>query len=254
MPLLSINNLSKRYGGLTAINNVSLSVKEGLINALIGPNGAGKTTLFNIISCIERPNEGDIELRDQKITNCRLHQIAKLGIARTFQNLCIFGNMTVLENVMTGMHLHTASGFFSAGFKLPWLVRQERETISRAKEILGFIGLSGKSCLRANELPYGEQRLLEIARALATRPVLLLLDEPAAGLNSRETDILAEKIKEIRETGVTIFLVEHDMRLVMMISDRISVLTFGQIIATGTALEIRSNPEVIRSYLGRKSS
>lgn len=239
---------------MTAINSVSLSVEEGLINALIGPNGAGKTTLFNIISCIEKPDEGDIEIRGRQVENCRPYQIAKLGIARTFQNLCLFGNMTVLENVMTGMHLHTQSSFFSAGFRLPRLARQERATVACAKEILEFIGLSGKDALKAGELPYGEQRLLEIARALATKPVLLLLDEPAAGLNSRETDILADKIKEIKETGVTIFLVEHDMRLVMMISDQISVLSFGQIIATGTALEIRKNPEVIRSYLGGKLS
>jgi branched-chain amino acid transport system ATP-binding protein len=254
MSLLSITNLSKRYGGVVAINNISLSVEEGLINALIGPNGAGKTTLFNVISCIERPNNGDIELRNQKITNYRPYQVAKLGIARTFQNLCIFGNMTVLQNVMSGMHLHTKSNFFSAGLKLPWLVRQEKETVSRAKEILGFIGLQEKCDFKADELPYGEQRLLEIARALATRPVLLLLDEPAAGLNSKETDILANKINEIKETGVTIFLVEHDMHLVMMISDRVTVLNFGEIITTGTTFEIRRNSEVIRSYLGRKLS
>jgi len=253
MALLSVDNVSKHYGGLLAINKVSLSVEEGSISALIGPNGAGKSTLFNIISCLEKSNEGGIRIKDRDITNCLPHQVVALGVARTFQNLCIFENMDVLKNVMTGLHLHTRSNMLSAGLKVPSLRRQEKETISHAEAILDFLGLSGKTRLRANELPYGEQRLLEIARALATHPVLLLLDEPAAGLNSKETEILAEKIVEIKKNGVTVFLVEHDMNLVMMISDHITVLNYGQVLATGTPLEIRNQPEVIESYLGGKS-
>jgi branched-chain amino acid transport system ATP-binding protein len=254
MALLAVDNVSKRYGGLLAINKVSLSVEEGSVSALIGPNGAGKSTLFNIISCLEKSTAGSISLKDHDITNYLPYQVVALGVARTFQNLCVFENMDVIENVMTGLHLHTRSNILSAGLKIPSLRRQEKETISSAEEILDFLGLSKKARLRANELPYGEQRLLEIARALATHPILLLLDEPAAGLNSKETEILAAKILEIKKSGVTVFLVEHDMNLVMTISDHITVLNYGQILATGTPLEIRNHPEVIKSYLGGKSS
>lgn len=254
MALLTIENVTKRYGGVTAIDRLSMTVGENLTNGLIGPNGAGKSTLFNLITCIERPTRGKIYFRDREITHSSIYHVSELGIARTFQNLCLFENMSVLENVVTGLHIHTRSNLLSAGLRFPGFKAGEKRAEIQAKEILGFIGLADKAHFRATELPYGEQRLLEIARALATKPALLLLDEPAAGLNSKETEVLADKIIEIRKSGVSLFLVEHDMNLVMMVSDFITVLNYGQMIANGTPEEIRNNPEVIRRYLGERSS
>lgn len=254
MSFLSTENLSKDFGGLRAVNNVSLSVEKGAIHALIGPNGAGKTTIFNIISGIEKPSGGQVYFKGRNITHYHLYQIAGLGIARTFQNLRIFENMTVLENVMTGRHLHSKSNFFSSGLRLPWNVKQEKEIIEQSTVILDFLGLKEKAYLHATGLPYGERRLLEIARALATEPDLLLFDEPAAGLNSKETDVLAEKISQIRAKGITILIVEHDMGLVMMISDQITVLDYGEVIAEGDPMEIQNNPRVIQTYLGSSDS
>jgi branched-chain amino acid transport system ATP-binding protein len=253
MAFFSVENLSRDYGGLRALNSVSLCVEEGRICALIGPNGAGKTTLFNIISCIERPSAGRIYFKNIDITNYAPFRIAALGIARTFQNLCMLENLTALENVMVGLHIHTKSGFFSAGFRLPRIAKQEKEVAEQSRQILEFMGLADRASFGATELPYGQQRLLEIARALATRPDLLLLDEPAAGLNSKETDVLREKIIQIRESGVCILLVEHDMKFVMKISDQITVLNYGEVIAQGSPREIQDNSEVVRSYLGMRT-
>ncbi len=250
MEFLATENLSKDFGGLRALNNVSLLVKKGTIHALIGPNGAGKTTIFNIVSGIEKPSLGRIYFKGRNITHCHPYQIARLGIARTFQNLRIFENMTVLENVMTGRHLHSKSSFFSSGLRLPWNVSQEKEMIERSNVILDFLGLKEKANLHATGLPYGERRLLEIARALATEPDLLLFDEPAAGLNSKETAVLAERISQIRDKGITILIVEHDMGLVMMISDQVTVLDYGEVIAEGNPIEIQNNPRVVQTYLG----
>jgi branched-chain amino acid transport system ATP-binding protein len=252
MSLLSIENLSKDFGGLRALSRVSVSIERGMIKTLIGPNGAGKTTIFNIISCIEGLSKGKVYFKKKDITHYLPYQIASLGIARTFQDLHLFENMTVLENVMTGQHLHTKSNFFSAGLRFSSLLRQEKEIIQKSMQILDFLGLKEKTYFAATSLPYGQQRLLEIARALATQPTLLLLDEPAAGLNSKETDILADKIMETRDRGVTIFIVEHDMRLVMTISDQITVLDHGEVIAEGSPREIQGNQRVIKSYLGSR--
>lgn len=249
--MLAINTIGKSFGGLIALNNVSFRVDGGSISALIGPNGAGKTTLLNIISGIFPPDIGKISFSGTTISDLPATKIARAGISRTFQQVELFGDMTVLENVMVGRYSRTRSGFISSGLRLPFVRKEERETRDRSLGILDYIGLRSRKDELASNLPLGEQRILEIGRALATEPGLLLLDEPAAGLNIRETRSLSEMIVRLRnEKKITILLVEHDMDLVMRISDRIAVLNFGEIIADGTPLEVQKNQAVISAYLG----
>jgi branched-chain amino acid transport system ATP-binding protein len=248
---LNIKAIGKRFGGLVALNNVSFSIEERTISALIGPNGAGKTTLLNIISGIFPPDTGDISFSGINISKLPSTKIARAGISRTFQQVELFGDMTVLENVMVGRYPKTRAGFISSGLRLPSVIREERQTRDISLEILGSIGLSSRKSELSSSLPLGEQRILEIGRALATEPKLLLLDEPAAGLNIKETRSLGEMIRRIRdENKITILLVEHDMDLVMRISNRITVLNFGEVIAEGTPSEIQKNHAVIAAYLG----
>ncbi|MCX7913781.1 MAG: ABC transporter ATP-binding protein [Thermodesulfovibrionales bacterium] len=249
--MLLIKGIYKSFGGLTALKDVSFSVPKGNINALIGPNGAGKTTLMNIISGIYPPDRGEIIFLDKTISGLTPSKIAKIGISRTFQHVELFTNMTVLENVMVARYTKTKAGFLASGLKLPLAKKEERESQLKGLEILDYIGLSDRKDELASNLPIGEQRLLEIARALATEPKLLLLDEPAAGLNIRETKMLGETILRIRkEKGITILLVDHDMELVMKISDWITVLNFGEVISNGIASEVQNDPAVINAYLG----
>jgi len=239
-----------RFGGVVALNEVSYQVPSGIIQSIIGPNGAGKTTLFNCITGMLKPTEGTIHFRGQSIDGWLPHRIARLGLSRTFQHVALFGHMTVLENVMVGRHPRTRSGFLATGLRLPSMRREERNLRERARYLLDFVNLGDQADLPAGALPLGKQKILEIARALATEPVLLLLDEPAGGLNMRETEELGELIQRIRSLGVTIILVEHDMNLVMDISERILVLYYGKSLASGTPQEIKDNPEVVQAYLG----
>ena len=251
--VLQIQDLQKVFGGLRAIDGLSFTVSEGQIKSVIGPNGAGKTTLFNLITGVFPPTRGEFEFKGRVLNGRKPHEIARLGISRTFQNLELFGNMSVLENVMLGGHNRTSAGIFSAGLRLPGMKQEEKEIRQKALEELHFMGLEGKAHLGATSLPLGEQKLLEIARALATQPRLLLLDEPAAGLNIRETETLSETILRIRDRGITVMLVEHDMSLVMGISDEVLVLNYGKKIAEGKPREIQRNPEVIVAYLGEEA-
>lgn len=250
--ILQVQNLRKYFGGLRAIDKLDFMMTQGKIKSIIGPNGAGKTTLFNLLTGIIRPTAGTLQFAEQILNGLKPHVIARLGIGRTFQNLELFGNMTVLENVMVGGHLRTNAGIFSAALRLPQMRREEIKAKKQALKELHFMGLADKADLLATALPLGEQRLLEIARALATEPRLLLLDEPAAGLNMRETAKLAETIFRIRERGITVLLVEHDMSLVMEVSDEVLVLNYGRKVAEGPPREIQRHPEVIAAYLGEE--
>jgi branched-chain amino acid transport system ATP-binding protein len=251
--VLRIQDVQKYFGGLRAVDGLSFAVPEGQIKSVIGPNGAGKTTLFNLITGVFPPTQGRFEFAGQILNGLKTHQIARLGISRTFQNLELFPNMNSLENAMLGCHTHTAAGIFRAGFRLPGMREEEKRIREKALEELRFMGLEGKALLAAKSLPLGEQKLLEIARALAAQPRLLLLDEPAAGLNIRETETLSETILRIRDRGITVMLVEHDMSLVMGISDEVLVLNYGRMIAEGKPREIQRNPEVIAAYLGEEA-
>ncbi|MBE9581438.1 MAG: ABC transporter ATP-binding protein [Proteobacteria bacterium] len=248
--LLEIDGLCKEFGGLLAINTLSFAVDSGLIKSVIGPNGAGKTTLFKMITGLLDPTRGEVRLRGRPINGLNPYQIAAQGISSTFQTVELFGEMTVLENVMVGRHVRTRSGFFAAGFRLKRMRQEEDKIRQAALERLEFAGLFEKKKMKADNLPLGDQKLLEIARALATDPQLLLLDEPAGGLNDRETEYLAERICAIRDQGITVLLVEHDMNLVMNISDEIVVINYGQKIAEGYPHAIKDNQDVIDAYLG----
>jgi branched-chain amino acid transport system ATP-binding protein len=248
--ILEVDDVTLRFGGVVALNEVSFHINEGEILGLIGPNGAGKTTCFNVMTGVYQPTSGVVRFRGAPLGRRKRFEITKLGIARTFQNIRLFGNMTALENVLVGADTHHRTGVLSAMFRLPRHRREEEDGRERAHELLEFMGLTKVSGELARNLPYGDQRRLEIARALATRPKLLCLDEPAAGFNPAEKVKLMELIRTIRDQGYTVLLIEHDMKLVMGVTDRIVVLEFGRKIAEGTPAEIRDNPAVIAAYLG----
>ncbi len=250
MTMLRLDNITKVFGGLTALEDVSFSVADGSITGIIGPNGAGKTTLFNIVTGLYAQTSGEVYLDDRKISFFNTESLAELGLVRTFQNIELFGQMTVLENVMVGLHTKSKSGIFSCAFKLPGHIKEEKYIRTRSLEWLKFTGMEELADVTADSLPFGKGRLLEISRALATEPKIILMDEPAAGLNSRETAQLALLIRRIKESGITVVLVEHDMDLVMDICDIIIVLNLGKKLACGTPRDIQENPQVISAYLG----
>ncbi|MDE6735429.1 MAG: ABC transporter ATP-binding protein [Desulfovibrio sp.] len=250
MSLLTLTDVTKVFGGLVAVNDLSFSVDEGSVVGLIGPNGAGKTTVFNCITGNYAPERGSIRFAGRDITGLAPHRIVELGIARTFQSIRLFGRLPVIENVLAGRHCRMKAGLLACMLHTPGQRREERAAVARSLEELSFVGLTGQAEAMAHALSYGNQRLLEIARALASDPRLLILDEPAGGMNDQETAALVELIRAIRSRGITILLIEHDMRLVMQVCEKLVVLEHGTLIAEGEPASLRENPAVIEAYLG----
>lgn len=250
MTLLHVSNLTKSFGGLMAVNDVSFDLEENTVMGLIGPNGAGKTTVFNLITGNYRADTGEVVFGGESLIRTSTHDIVSKGIARTFQTIRLFPNMKVIENVLAGCHCRMRSGIFASMFRLPSQRREEQEAIGNALRELEFVGLGDQATNKAKNLSYGNQRLLEIARALAAQPKLIVLDEPAGGMNAQETSALVELIKEIKKRGITVLLIEHDMSLVMRICEQIIVLEHGALIAQGSPEVVQNNPRVIEAYLG----
>lgn len=253
--LLEVKNLSKSFGGIKAVRDVSIGIEENSISAIIGPNGAGKTTFFNLMTGIYKPDTGSINFNGRSLIGLRPDQVNAAGVARTFQSIRLFANMTVLENVMVGMHTRLRVSIFHTLLRPPSFYEQEQHVQEKARSLLRFVGLAGMGDEISRNLPYGDQRRVEIARALASDPKLILLDEPTAGMNPNESAAAMALFRRIRsELGVTVVLIEHDMRVVMGISEHISVLDYGEKLAEGTPDDIRSNPRVIEAYLGRREA
>ncbi|WP_029733679.1 ABC transporter ATP-binding protein [Deferrisoma camini] len=252
-PILRVEHVTMDFDGLRALNDCSFVVEPGEIFAVIGPNGAGKSTLFNVITGLYRPTQGQVYFRGVRVDRMRPNRVGRMGMARSFQNLELFKGLTAAENVLVGGHRHLGYGFFRALWGDPGVRRREARGMGRARDLLGFLGVAEFADVAVDDLPYGVQKKVEVARALATDPVLLLLDEPAAGLNDAETEDLMETVRRIRdERGITVVLVEHNMRFVMGLSDRVCVLNYGSILAQGRPDEVRSNPRVVEAYLGEE--
>ena len=253
-PLLKISGASKRFGGLQALYDVDLSIARGQIYGLIGPNGAGKTTMFNVITGLYQADRGSFELDGKPYPHAAPHEVARAGVARTFQNIRLFGDMSAVENVMVGRHMRTHQGVLGAVLRHRAARAEEAAIAQRAMALLEFVGIGHLAARTARHLSYGDQRRVEIARALATDPLLLALDEPAAGMNATEKSSLSDLLQQIRAMGTTILLIEHDVKMVMSLCDRITVLDYGRVIADGTADEVQRHPEVIAAYLGREAA